>query len=263
MNRGTRSSQPRPEGGLRVDGPPRTTRPEGWSRSSRASRQSRSARGERAALQPFHPADLLLLQQTGAFSDGGAERCSGLSQVGTLHPEPSEPLTDLNRPHRFCAFLSERFCPTWINSWEGKHWQMERSRVTSEASTSSATTFLQREQWVNLELLFWSLFELWWDWRVDIFTQVCLKLMKNQQSPMTMCDSSEGFLITSGSALLELEPGDAVSLVPVVYNSIVTSQSSASNIFTGFLLFPTAWRSQQRTDERRAAEGWGTRDYWN
>lgn len=71
-------------------------------------------------------------------------------------------------------------------------------------------------------------------------TQVCLKLMKNQQSPVSMCDSSEGFLITSGSALLELEPGDRVSLVPEVYNSIVTSQSSASNIFTGFLVFPTA-----------------------
>lgn len=75
---------------------------------------------------------------------------------------------------------------------------------------------------------------------MDVSTQVCLKLMKGQQSPVSMCDSSEGFLITSGSALLELEPGDKVSLVPVVHNTIVTSQSSASNIFTGFLVFPTA-----------------------
>lgn len=81
---------------------------------------------------------------------------------------------------------------------------------------------------------------LGWDSGVDVSTQVCLKLMKGQQSPVSMCDSSEGFLITSGSVLLELEPGDTVSLVPVVHNTIVTSQSSASNIFTGFLVFPTA-----------------------
>lgn len=71
-------------------------------------------------------------------------------------------------------------------------------------------------------------------------SQVCLKLMKGQQNPMTACDTSEGFLITSGSAVLELEPGDAVSLVPVLYNTIVTTQTSATNIFSGFLLFPTS-----------------------
>lgn len=64
--------------------------------------------------------------------------------------------------------------------------------------------------------------------------------MKGQQSHMTVCDTSEGFLITSGSAVLELEPRDTVSVVPVLYNTIVTTQSSATNIFTGFLIFPTA-----------------------
>lgn len=73
-----------------------------------------------------------------------------------------------------------------------------------------------------------------------VFTQVCLKLMKGQQSAMTACDTSEGFLVTSGSAVLELEPGDTVALVPVLHNSIVTTQSSAANIFTGFLIFPTS-----------------------
>lgn len=55
---------------------------------------------------------------------------------------------------------------------------------------------------------------------------------------MSVCDSSEGFLITSGSAVLELEPGDTVSLVPFQFNTIVTSQST-TNVFSGFLIFPT------------------------
>lgn len=63
--------------------------------------------------------------------------------------------------------------------------------------------------------------------------------MKGEQTHMSLCDTSEGFLITSGSAVLELEPGDTVSLVPVQYNTIVTTQSSATNIFGGFLIFPT------------------------
>lgn len=73
-----------------------------------------------------------------------------------------------------------------------------------------------------------------------IYTQVCLVLMKGRQAHMTVCDTSEGFLITSGSVVLELEPGDTVSLVPVQYNNIVTTQSSATNIFNGFLIFPTS-----------------------
>lgn len=74
-------------------------------------------------------------------------------------------------------------------------------------------------------------------------TQVCLVLMKGRQAHTTVCDTSEGFLITSGSAVLELEPGDTVSLVPVQYNNIVTTQSSATNIFNGFLIFPTYRRT--------------------
>ncbi|XP_037535695.1 complement C1q subcomponent subunit B [Nematolebias whitei] len=70
-------------------------------------------------------------------------------------------------------------------------------------------------------------------------SNVCLKLMKGSDSQMTLCDTSEGFLVTSGSALLELQVGDTVSLQTTKYNSIVTSQSSASHTFTGFLIFPT------------------------
>ncbi|XP_003976542.1 complement C1q subcomponent subunit B-like [Takifugu rubripes] len=69
--------------------------------------------------------------------------------------------------------------------------------------------------------------------------RVCLRLMKGEETHMSMCDTSEGFLITSGSAVLELELGDTVSLVPVQHNTIVTTQSSATNIFNGFLIFPT------------------------
>lgn len=57
---------------------------------------------------------------------------------------------------------------------------------------------------------------------------------------MTLCDTSEGFLITSGSVVMELERGDTVSLVPIQYNTIVTTQASATNIFSGFLIFPTS-----------------------
>ncbi|CAN9512615.1 unnamed protein product [Ophioblennius macclurei] len=70
-------------------------------------------------------------------------------------------------------------------------------------------------------------------------SRLCLKLMKSGQSNLLMCDSSDGFLVTSGSAVLELEVGDSVSLQTHKYNSIVSS-SSTSHTFTGFLLFPTA-----------------------
>ncbi|KAL6112343.1 c1qb [Pungitius sinensis] len=70
-------------------------------------------------------------------------------------------------------------------------------------------------------------------------SRVCLKLMKGSESSLTMCDSSEGFLVTSGSAVLELRAGETVSLQTTRYNNIVTSQSSTSHTFTGFLVSPT------------------------
>ncbi|XP_068450871.1 complement C1q subcomponent subunit B [Clinocottus analis] len=69
--------------------------------------------------------------------------------------------------------------------------------------------------------------------------RVCLKLMKGSNSELTMCDSSEGFLVTSGSAVLELRAGETVSLQAYRYNNIVTSQST-SHTFTGFLISPSA-----------------------
>ncbi|XP_040014395.1 complement C1q subcomponent subunit B [Xiphias gladius] len=71
-------------------------------------------------------------------------------------------------------------------------------------------------------------------------SRVCLKLLKGSDTHMTLCDMSDGFLVTSGSAVLELEVGDTVSLQATRYNNIVTSQGSTSHTFTGFLIFSTA-----------------------
>lgn len=75
--------------------------------------------------------------------------------------------------------------------------------------------------------------------RLTVPTQVCLKLMKGVDSHMTLCDTSEGYLVTSGSAVLELEAGDTVSLEPTKYKAIPTIQGT-SHTFTGFLIFATA-----------------------
>ncbi|XP_034724323.1 complement C1q subcomponent subunit B-like isoform X2 [Etheostoma cragini] len=77
-------------------------------------------------------------------------------------------------------------------------------------------------------------------YHVSAKSRVCLKLVKNSDSHMTLCDTSEGFLVTSGSAVLALETGDTVSLQATKYNSIVTGQTSTSHTFTGFLIFPSA-----------------------
>lgn len=69
--------------------------------------------------------------------------------------------------------------------------------------------------------------------------QVCLRLMKGRDIQLAQCDTSQGFLVTSGSAVLELQVGDTVSLHVTRYNTIV-SQSSTSHTFTGFLIFATA-----------------------
>ncbi|KAK5873132.1 hypothetical protein PBY51_013773 [Eleginops maclovinus] len=76
-------------------------------------------------------------------------------------------------------------------------------------------------------------------YHVSAKSRVCLKLMKNTDIHLAMCDTSEGFLVTSGSAVLELLAGDSVSLQPTRYNSMVTRMDSTSHIFTGFLISPT------------------------
>ncbi|XP_020507802.1 complement C1q subcomponent subunit B [Labrus bergylta] len=75
-------------------------------------------------------------------------------------------------------------------------------------------------------------------YHVSAKSRVCLKLMKGSDVHTTLCDTADGFLVTSGSAMLELEVGDTVSLESTRYNNIVTSPST-SHTFTGFLIFPT------------------------
>ncbi|KAG7226657.1 hypothetical protein INR49_001827 [Caranx melampygus] len=78
-------------------------------------------------------------------------------------------------------------------------------------------------------------------YHISAKSRVCLKLLKGSVTQMTLCDISEGFLVTSGSAVLALNVGDTVSLQATTYNNIVTSQSSStSHTFTGFLIFSTA-----------------------
>ncbi|GAA6216899.1 complement C1q subcomponent subunit C-like [Lates japonicus] len=77
-------------------------------------------------------------------------------------------------------------------------------------------------------------------YHVSAKSRVCLKLVKGSDTHLMMCDMADGYLVTSGSAVLELNVGDAVSLQATRYNSIVTIQSSTSHTFTGFLIFPTA-----------------------
>ncbi|XP_008406593.1 complement C1q subcomponent subunit B-like [Poecilia reticulata] len=75
---------------------------------------------------------------------------------------------------------------------------------------------------------------------VSAKTRVCLKLMKGSKEHFTLCDSSESFLVTSGSAVLDLEVGDSISVESSRYNSIVVLDTTSSHSFTGFLIFPTS-----------------------
>nr|XP_029544822.1 complement C1q subcomponent subunit A-like [Oncorhynchus nerka] len=54
------------------------------------------------------------------------------------------------------------------------------------------------------------------------------------------CDSSSGFLVTSGSVVLDLLEGDVVSLQPTDNNAIITKDERADNTFTGFLILPNS-----------------------
>ncbi|XP_061584375.1 complement C1q subcomponent subunit C-like isoform X1 [Cololabis saira] len=74
----------------------------------------------------------------------------------------------------------------------------------------------------------------------SVKSRVCLRLMKGSADHMTLCDTADGFLVTSGSALLQLQAGDEVSLQVTRFNHLVTAQSSTGHTFTGFLVLPTA-----------------------
>uniref|UniRef100_A0A8C6SGH4 C1q domain-containing protein n=1 Tax=Neogobius melanostomus TaxID=47308 RepID=A0A8C6SGH4_9GOBI len=73
---------------------------------------------------------------------------------------------------------------------------------------------------------------------VSVKSRACLKLVKNTDVHLTLCDNWEGFLVTSSSAVLPLQAGDSVSVQTTRYNNIVTA-SGSSHTLTGFLIYKT------------------------
>uniref|UniRef100_A0A8K9V6Q7 C1q domain-containing protein n=1 Tax=Oncorhynchus mykiss TaxID=8022 RepID=A0A8K9V6Q7_ONCMY len=67
---------------------------------------------------------------------------------------------------------------------------------------------------------------------------ICVNLKKGTETKVGFCDSSSGFLVTSGSVVLDLLEGDVVSLQPTDNNAIITKDERADNTFTGFLILP-------------------------
>ncbi|XP_076028106.1 complement C1q subcomponent subunit B [Genypterus blacodes] len=81
----------------------------------------------------------------------------------------------------------------------------------------------------------------YFSYHVSARAKVCLKLMKDEDSQVTLCDSSDSFLVTTGSAVMELDVGNKVSLqLKRTLNHPLVTQIGASHTFTGFLLFPMA-----------------------
>ncbi|XP_076835518.1 complement C1q subcomponent subunit B [Brachyhypopomus gauderio] len=64
----------------------------------------------------------------------------------------------------------------------------------------------------------------------------CLSIRKQAEAVVSLCDYSQGVLVTSGSVLLQLERGDRVSVQPTKVSQIISKD--ADSTFTGFLVFP-------------------------
>ncbi|KAJ0002540.1 hypothetical protein NQD34_007689 [Periophthalmus magnuspinnatus] len=73
---------------------------------------------------------------------------------------------------------------------------------------------------------------------ISVKSKVCLRLLKRSDVHLTLCDNWEGYLVTSGSAVLPLQAGDSVSLQTTRFNQIVTALGS-SHTFNGFLIYKT------------------------
>ncbi|XP_076131186.1 complement C1q subcomponent subunit B [Alosa pseudoharengus] len=79
-------------------------------------------------------------------------------------------------------------------------------------------------------------------YHVTSMTLICLNIMRKEKGQeeweaiLELCDSSQGYLVTSGSVLLELNKDDEVSLQPPDTYKI-DGKSSAESTFSGFLVF--------------------------
>ncbi|XP_029007391.1 complement C1q subcomponent subunit B-like [Betta splendens] len=76
-------------------------------------------------------------------------------------------------------------------------------------------------------------------YHISAKNRVCVNLMKGSLVHMAQCDHFKGFVVSSGSALLELEVGDTVSLQATPHTNLAMNQNSATHLFTGFLIFST------------------------
>lgn len=73
---------------------------------------------------------------------------------------------------------------------------------------------------------------------------ICLNIVKSEKGQeeeegtiiLDLCDSSPGYLVTSGSVVVELNVDDKVFLQPTD-NFKIEGKSSAESTFTGFLIF--------------------------
>ncbi|XP_019952147.1 complement C1q subcomponent subunit B-like [Paralichthys olivaceus] len=152
-------------------------------------------------------------------------------------------------PPGFPGALGLKGEPFSASGQEKPFFSRKRSRLESQELDTAITFTSEITSEVDQELYGQSLTDgsftcviggiYFFSYHISAKSRVCLKLMKDSAVHLMMCDMSEGFLVTSGSAVLELNAGDKVSLQATRFNSL-TSQTSTSHTFTGFLVFPTA-----------------------
>ncbi|KAB5548927.1 hypothetical protein PHYPO_G00061320 [Pangasianodon hypophthalmus] len=75
-------------------------------------------------------------------------------------------------------------------------------------------------------------------YHVSALQTACLCIKKEETIVFNVCDFSQGVLLTSGSVVLDLRPGDTVGLSVCTKSSQIMSKD-ADSTFAGFLLFPS------------------------
>ncbi|TSQ12717.1 Complement C1q subcomponent subunit B [Bagarius yarrelli] len=75
-------------------------------------------------------------------------------------------------------------------------------------------------------------------YHVTALQTACLCIKKKENVVLKLCDFSQGVLLTSGSTVLELKPGDTVGMYVCLRSSQIIS-TNADSTFTGFLLLPS------------------------
>lgn len=82
-------------------------------------------------------------------------------------------------------------------------------------------------------------------YHVTSYNTICLNMVKKEKGQkeeeegtivLDLCDTSTGYLVTSGSVVVDLNEGDKVFLQPTD-NYRIEGKSSAESTFTGFMIF--------------------------